>query len=111
MDPDLKAYLDSLQKDLLGRMDAMQHELTAQISETSEHTEDLHAQAIEHADRLANEAMGHADQLHAQTRVLFESLDTKIGLVWEGIRSIKETLDVKWEDHEQRIQRLERDSM
>ena len=43
-----------------------------------------------------------------QARVLIESVEAKVGLDWEGVQAIKETLDTKLADHEKRIQRLER---
>ncbi len=82
MDPELKAYLDAMQESLVTRM----------------------------VD-LNNDTREHAEHLHVQARVLIEQVDKKVGLVWEGVQAIKETLDSKLEDHEQRIQSLERKAL
>ncbi len=79
MDPELKAYLDAMQESLVMRV----------------------------VD-LNNDTREHAEHLHVQARVLIEQVDKKVGLVGEGVQAIKETLDSKLEDHEQRIQSLER---
>ena len=86
MDQELKAYLDALQENLAG-----------QIRESREHADHLHAQAVEHADHL-----------HTQARVLIENVDKKVGLVWEGVQAINESLGTRLDDHEERIQHLER---
>ena len=79
MDPELKAYLDAMQESRVMRV----------------------------VD-LNNDTREHAEHLHVQARVLIEQVDKKVGLVGEGVQAIKETLDSKLEDHEQRIQSLER---
>ncbi len=82
MDPELKAYLDGMQESLVTRM----------------------------VD-LNKETREHADHLHTQARVLIENVDKKVGLVWEGVQTIKESLGSRLEDHEQRIQSLERKAL
>jgi len=78
MDPELKAYLDVMQESLVTRM-------------------------ID----INNDTREHAEHLHVQARILIEQVDKKVGLVWEGVEAIKETLDSKLEGHEQRIQSIE----
>ena len=82
MDPELKAYLDGMQESLVTRM----------------------------VD-LNKETREHADHLHTQARVLIENVDKKVGLVWEGVQTIKESLGSRLEDHKQRIQSLERKAL
>ena len=82
MDPELKAYLDAMQESLVTRM----------------------------VD-LNNDTREQAEHLHVQARVLIEQVDKRVGLVLEGVQAIKETLDSKLEDHEQRIQSLERKAL
>ena len=101
MDQEMKAYLDAMQESLVTRMVDLN-------KDTREHAEGLQAHAIDHADHLHGVAMEHADHLHVQARVLIESVEAKVGLVWEGVQAIKETLDTKLADHEKRIQRFER---
>ena len=113
MDQELKAYLDAMQESLVTRMvdlnkDTREHAEGLQ-AHAMEHADHLHGAAMEHADHLhgvATEyaehlhgvAMEHADQLHVQARVLIESVDAKVGLVWEGVQAIKGTLNTKLAD-------------
>jgi len=41
---------------------------------------------------LNNDTPEHATHLHGQARVLVEEVDKKVGLVWEGVQAIKETV-------------------
>ena len=130
MDQELREYLDAMQESLVTQTkDSREHaeHLHAQAighaehlhAQATEHAEHLHAQAIEHAEHLIAEtrkdltvliveSREHADHLHTEARVLIERVDAKTSLIWEGVKAIRETLDGRLEDHERRIQRLER---
>ena len=102
MDQELKAYLDAMQESLVTRMvdlnkDTREHAEGLQAHEM-EHADHLHGVATEYAEHLHGVAMAHADQLHVQARVLIESVDAKVGLVWEGVQAIKGTLNTKLAD-------------
>ncbi|MDA8347046.1 MAG: hypothetical protein M0Z66_16525 [Thermaerobacter sp.] len=104
MDQELKAYLD-----------AMRQDLTGQITESRQHAERLNTETRRAlTDRMlamSTETREHAEHLHTEARVLIEDVGTKVGLVWEGVQAIKETLDSKLDDHEHRIQSLERKAL
>ena len=108
MDQELKAYLDAMQQGLITRMVDLNTETRKYLSDRME-THD--AETREHAEQLHAQAIGHAEHLHTEARVLIEDVATKVGLVWEGVQAIKETLDSKLEDHEQRMQSLERKAL
>ena len=63
LDPELKAHLDAMQPSLITRMVG-----------------------------LNNDTREHATHLHVLGRVLVEEVDQKVGLVWEGVQAITETL-------------------
>ncbi len=111
MDQELKAYLDAMQQGLAAQierevgsvrqdMGTTRQDLTAQIVESREHAEQLHAQAIEHAEHL-----------HTEARILIEAVHHDVRLVAEGVMTFNQKLDRITDDHERRIQHLERKAL
>lgn len=83
MDQELKAYLDAMQESLVTRMVDLNTETRAQARE-------------------------HAERLHTKAVVLIEAVHQDVRIVAEGVATVNEKLDRIADDHEQRIQRLER---
>ncbi len=123
MDQELKAYLERLsqqitesnaetRRELTDRMLAMNTEtrrmvadqVSGQISETRR---ELTARMV----TLNGETRGHSEQLHREARILIEEVGKNVGLVWEGVQAIKESLDTRLDDHEHRLQKLERKAL
>ncbi len=138
MDPELKAYLDAMRESLLTRMvdlnkETREHaerlnaesrgEITDRMfavnTETRRLVADQVSMQINEVRRdltarmvtLNSETRAHAEHLHTEARVLIEDVSKNVGLVWEGVQGIKESLDTRPDDHEQRIQILERKAL
>lgn len=97
MDAELKAYLDAMRQDLAG-----------QIVQSRAHTEQLHGEALQRAEQLHEKTLDHAEQLHTRARILIEAVQHDVRLLADGVVALNEKLDRVADDHEERIQRLER---
>ena len=81
IDPDLKAYLDSMRQDL-----------TDQIAGVCEHAERLNRETREHAEQLNQETREHAERLNQETRVLLEDVRHDVKGVADGVLLLNEKL-------------------
>ena len=97
IDPDLKAYLDSMRQDLTDqiagvsehaeRLNRETREHAERLNrETREHAERLNQEAREHAERLSQEAREHAERLNQETREHAEQLNQETRVLLEDVR-------------------------
>lgn len=123
MDQELKAYLEQLTQQIIDTSAETRRELTdrmlAMNTETRRMVTDqvrlqINETRMELTARMVAlnaETREHVGHLHTDARVLIENVEGKVGLVWEGVQAIKETLDSQLDDHVQRIQRLEQTAL
>lgn len=130
MDPELKAYLDTMQKtlaqeiamsrhhaeelsratrnDAVLKIDGMRVNLTEQMDGVRVNlTAQLDGTRLDLTQQIA-ESRQYASPLNQETRILVEDVKHLVQLVAEGITTLRHQLGRKIDDHEVRISRLER---
>lgn len=101
LDPELKAYLESMRHDLKEHAErlnqATRQDLTQQMNGMRDALEGQIADSRTHAEHLnqatRQDLMAHADRLNQETRVLLEVLRDDLKGVADGVLSVNEKLD------------------